>query len=338
MEYIDGANYAYLTTCYNKMSAKQKELSNQFRHYTNKLNTLVSMFDYKKRGSDKHITLTDEYHKYFDPVFMEISLLNLGYCIIGEMDGQLLPMVGSRTGKLNPLGLGEEVNAITQNGKSFRGTLHKDCVIIYNNLLHLPEMDLAWYSEMFTETDKSLEVALLTCRDTMLPVVTDDKMKNAVVEAVKAMRDGKPMAVISKNLIEQLMDGDNKILSLPLNHPEGVKNIQYILKAYDDIERRFWLKYGHNSRNTEKMAQVSEAEITGADSISQVYPAEMKKAREKGIQEVNELFPEAQIDFDFSDIWKTEYENYKTDPDDVLEGGAQAGDGAPDPEGGGNAE
>lgn len=87
------------------------------------------------------------------------------------------------------------------------------------------------------------------------------------------------------------------------------------------------------------MAQVSEAEITGADSISQVYPAEMKKSREKGIQEVNELFPNAEIDFDFSEIWKTEYENYKSDPDDVLEGGAPDGEGAPDPDGeGGNAE
>lgn len=315
MNWIDGKNYEFMTTIYNKMSSKQKNQTNDFRHYTNKLNILMSMFEYRKKGSDEYITDSVEYLRYFDPAFLEITLLNLGYCIIGEIDGYLLPMVGSRAGKLNPLGLGEEISGITQNGKSFRGKINENCCVIYNNFLHMPELDLPWYSQTETEIDKSLEVAMLSCRDTLLPVVTDDKMKNAVIEAVKAMRDGKPVAVISKNLIDELLNGENKMTSLPLNHPEGVKNIQYILKAYDDIERRFYLKYGHNSRNTEKMAQVSTAEITGADSISQIYPYNMKKSREKGINEVNKLFPQAQIEFDFSEIWKIENEQYKQDPD-----------------------
>lgn len=316
MNWIDGKSYEFLTTAYNKMSAKQKENSNEFRHYTDKIEILLSMFDYRIKGEEQFIRM-NEYHKYFDPVFLELCLLCTGYCIIGEVDGYIIPMVGSRTGKLDYLGFGDHIEAVTQNGKQFRGTLNEDCVIIYNNFLRLPEIDMPWYAYTFTEIDKSLEVALLSCRDTMLPIASNDKMKAAIIEAVKGMRDGKPVAITSKNLIDELLDGENKVDSLPLNHPENVKNIQYILKAYDDIDRRFWLKYGHNSRNTEKMAQVSEAEITGADSISQVYPEQLKKCREIGIEYINKVFPKANIEVDFSEVWKQEADNYKKAADDT---------------------
>lgn len=321
MNWIDGKSYEFLTTAYTNMSAKQKERSNEFRHYTDKMCVLLSMFEYKIEGEDQYIR-QNEYLKYFDPVFLELCLLCAGYCIIGEVDSYLLPMVGSRTGKLDYLGFGTHIEAVTQNGKQFRGELGEDCAIIYNNFLRMPEVDIPWFSYTFTEIDKSLEVALLTCRDTMLPIVTDDKMKSAIIEAVKAMRDGKPIAVTSKNLIDELLNGEAKTTALPLNHPENVKNIQYILKAYDDIDRRFWLKYGHNSRNTEKMAQVSEAEITGADSISQVYPEQLKKCREIGVEYVNKVFPKANISVDFSEIWKQEQENYKNSADDTEPNGA----------------
>jgi hypothetical protein len=70
------------------------------------------------------------------------------------------------------------------------------------------------------------------------------------------------------------------------------------------------------------MAQVSEAEITGADSISQVYPEQLTKCREIGIEYVNRIFPKANIKVDFSEIWKQEQENYKNSADDTEPNGA----------------
>ena len=107
---------------YSSMKAKEKTNHLNFTHWSEFYGIIISMFKYK--GFEE----TD-----LDELFIERYLNSEGMIVIGKVNNKLTAMIGTRNDNLNPYGQGMKVNATTQNGKSFQGTIGKDCVVIYNN-------------------------------------------------------------------------------------------------------------------------------------------------------------------------------------------------------------
>ena len=287
---------------YNKMKAKQKTNHLNFTHWSRMFGIIISMFEYKT-DADTNID--------FD--YLERYMATEGVAFIGKVNDKLVAMVGTRTDELNEYGLGTKVYATTQNGDTFKGTIGVDCVAVYNNNLFLPEMELSFFADILTELDKSLELNILYTRDYPIPIPKDDREKQVITTAIKNMREGVPATIVSRNVLKDFM-GDNQevIQTLELSNPDRIHNIQYLLKAYEDIEKRFWCRYGHNISTSQKMAQVTETELNGTDSVSMVYPEIRLKCRKKACEEIKKLFG-VDITVDYSEVWKREVEKYKGD-------------------------
>lgn len=290
---------------YNKMKAKQKTAHLNFSHWSRMFGLVMSMFEY-----------TDVTDNNIDYHYLEKYLISDGVAFVGKVDGKLTAMLGSRHDDLNEYGLGTKINAVTQNGKAFTGTIGKDCVVIYNNNLHLPELELTNYADLLTELDKSVDLNIQYTRDYPIPIVETDRDKEVVKTAIKNMRDGVPCTIVGNSTLSDIINNVEMTKTLEISNPDRINNLQYLLTAYETIEKRFWARYGHNVSSTDKRAQVTETELTGTDSVSLVYPMIRLEERIKAIEELNQIFG-TNIKVDFSKIWKKEEEKYERSVEDV---------------------
>lgn len=293
----------YTVKLFTEQKAKAQKRTLDWLHWIDMYGHDVSMFEYGNMPK----TLSGEW--------LEKYLCGTGASVVAKVDGDLIAMTGSRGEDLDVYGLGTIAVAHTCNGKSFTGRIGEDCAYIYNNITHTPDIDLCVYSAYLAEVEQSLNLSILMSRDFKLPVATNNNEIQQIKSAVSAMREGKPVEIISASVQSLLKDTNGKAFdTLEISDPAHVQHIQYLLKAREDIGRWFWLKYGHNisSGGTIKMAQTNSNEINQDDSVSQVYPFEKLKQRQIGIDAVNKIFG-TDITVDFSEIWKHENEKYLAD-------------------------
>lgn len=258
-----------------------------------KSSEILSMFDYQN--------CPDNFSEHLEKILMFDGVS--GVC---KINGGIICGLFTGTGNYDEYHEDRSATVTTLNGEQIHGYIDTDIVRVYNNNLHLPELDIAYYSDKLAEIDTSLDVLLQNSRETKLPIVHSEKDKEIIITARKAIREGKPMAMVSatENLIKMISD-NGAVNELELTNPETVKNIQYILKAYSDINDRFYLKYGMAQKTTNKMAQVSEAELSGNLNTAMIYPKIRLNERKKAIKKINEIFG-TNIIVDFSEPWKNE--------------------------------
>lgn len=291
---------------YSRMKANIDTLLRQEEHFTTLLCADEMMFTYgglPETVDTKHI---EDY--------LNISG-NCAWCngidkITGE-SGLFIAPYASRAGELDQFGDGTELTAFTPNGVTLRGTIGKDCYIMYNNTARSPELDLLFDSQILTEIDKSTNSNILFARIAPIFSAVDDKTKQAIKDILENVIAGNLETVTSENIFDMLgiSGGENiKILDV-FQHPERVQYVQYLSQLYDVIMRRHFAKRGLTIKTPAKAAQQSVDEIHGMDSVSWYYPMNKLESRRNALQEINRIFGTS-ITVDFSDIWKQEHEAY----------------------------
>lgn len=216
-------------------------------------------------------------------------------------------------------GRGKTVKISTLNGIVETKTPDVDCAVCYNNSLHMSDMMLVEIAtnalvELFTSLNSNIAYARIK------PVfrVDDDKVKLAVEESFKKIKDNTPIVITSGNVMSKIAeDGSVKDIDvLNITDPENATKLQYLVKCIDDVLRWIFLFIGGQAiQGNGKMAQQSVDEANGDTSISFILPRNRLYYRKKFCETMKRLDPENDYDVDFSESWKSEEKRYNAETD-----------------------
>ena len=184
-----------------------------------------------------------------------------------------------------------------------------DIVVVFNTGIRTPDYNVGRFADLLAETETSMMCQLINSRHHPLPLVTDEKMKAAVDQAIKDMEAGVNRTVISANLMKDLLElGIDKpaVDLINISDPSLSDHLQYLSHFKDDVLRWFWNQYGHNSEATSKMAQQSVAEATTGASISMVIPHSRYHARQREAADLKSKFG-WDVTIEFSEPWQNSF-------------------------------
>ena len=102
-----------------------------------------------------------------------------------------------------------------------------------------------------------------------------------------------------------------------LTHPEQVHTIQYLSKYYDDVNRWFYTLNGQPIQGTGKMAQLTEEEVMGSQTLSTIQPFNKFTERKKFCDKVKEILG-IEMNVDFSTPWKISLDIIQSDKTDDM--------------------
>ena len=276
-------------------SDKRSKEASALSYKDDLLNTLASMFVYKGFENEKK----------FNSEFIEIYLLIFGECAIWRNEGDLIVTYCNRCGKPNANGLGVDLICTTQNGisKMFNNFEDsKEVVYVRNNTIIAPDLNIERYANMFAEIDKSTYNNVINSRYSPIILTRDENTTKMIKQALENNDSGKPQTVTSDNLME-----DEKEMVLNITDVTASDKIQYLMKAHDDLYRRFYTTYGMNIMGSGKMAQLTRAEVNDGSESSMIIPYDRLNWRRKAIEKVNEYFS-LDASVEFSIPWKLAFE------------------------------
>lgn len=304
---------------YDKMKPKQKKQIQEMTYFNLLFEILLSMFNY----TDLPESLTD-----FDTRYIDSILCSTGQIACGMVDDKLTFAPCTLGGQIDAYGLGTEVIAPVPVGKQgeIRGKRNIDVAYGINNKLATPDTLVYYIAHMMSETDVSAHMNVIYSRLLKIPVVKDEKSKQAVMEIYKKLIEGAGLeAMVSPNVFDELVE--KGIETIELTDPNKIDRIQYLSRFYDDLLKRFCNFYGQNLQTQNKAAQTQEDELHGYDSFSFIIPLQMLKCRRDFIDNVNRIYGTS-IKVDFSDSWKYELARFETrdlnqdgvpDADEIIE-------------------
>lgn len=272
---------------------KQKQVDYMDNWSTN-IMTLAAMFEY------------DGLPESIDTDYIELYLITHGCIGFGKIGEKLTAFIPSRTGDIDAYNQGTELNGATPIG-DFHGVIGQDCIIGNNNILHLPDFDTMTHADIMSEIETSIKVGVKTTRSTQVMSVADRKAKAQAESIIQKSLDGVPKVITSEGL--STLNGAEAIRLLDLSDVGNSDKLQYLIQVYEDLQRLFYRKYGHNIQGTAKRAQASVEEVEGADSVSFILPLDRLKHRQKMIDELNNMFG-LSASVKFSETWEQEYHKY----------------------------
>ena len=276
---------------YEKLKDKYKKEFNERMHFNNLLRTSISMFEYKNIDDTVR---EDEIEKL---------LLTQGVCGFKEIDGKIYTGYGSYCGEIFN-GLPTEF-LITVVGipEIMQGKVGDEYAVMWNNSIRQPDFDLMFYSSILAEIDVSERLNVLFSRLLRIPKAKDNKEKMAITECINNILIGKMDAIVSDNIKERLLTGEETEKFLDLVDVKDIDKLQYLNQYRDNVVKRFFQLNGHGLNTTSKLAQQTNDEIHGTQNISMILPYEKLKYRKKGVEMINKMF-NRNWSVDFSECWK----------------------------------
>lgn len=185
-----------------------------------------------------------------------------------------------------------------------QGLIGEEFAVGYNNSTLSPDLLLMQTASILTEIDVSERCNVLFSRLLRIPKVSDEKEKMAIEKCIKAVMDGKFEAVVSKNVLEKMIETgsvDNKFLDLC--DIKDIDKLQYLNQYRDNIIKRFYQFYGQGMQTTAKLAQQTTDELHGYDTIAMIVPTDMLRRRKEFVNQINQMF-RTDISVDFSECWR----------------------------------
>lgn len=245
--------------------------------------------------------------------FIEPYLLTEGVCAVWHRKkyGHIVSHC-SLGGEPYPDGMGSIAICRCDDGtvKEFKDWRNNPNVcVMFNNLTKTPDYTIGMTAEVLGEIDGAVKLQIKHSKLYPVPVVKNDKQKRAIEEVMGKVDSGAYGAIISENVLENVMDtgGKREVYTVDLTRPEMSDHIQYLTHAKDDVWRFMWQLYGMNSQGTSKMAQQSVEEVTNNDAASLTIPLGRLKQRQLDTTVLNEKFGWS-VTVDFSEAWRKRVE------------------------------
>ena len=281
---------------YDKMREKYQKEFNKNTAWLRMLNVLISMFKW------------DNLPDTVPAEFLETYLITNGTAGFQKIGNEYLVGMGGYQGDMNPYNIGSEYMAVIINRPQMLGTVNKDICVAINNYTRTPDFDIVKYSTILSEIDTSEKINVLFSRMSRIPKVGDEKERIAIINSIKAIQEGKVDAVVSKNIMQDLINGNSNTEFLDLVDVKDIDKLQYLNQYYDNIFKRFCTEYGISYRTTSKLAQQTESEARGNDVLSMTYPLVKLKCRQRFCDEVNAMYG-LNISCNFSECWSENYDS-----------------------------
>lgn len=268
--------------------------------------------------------------------WVEGYFISNGTAGVGELNDKLYACGGGYAGNVNGYlpdkyygavqGIGtlegDAVGTATNEELQIGGVVGKDIVVGWNNSMLAPDMDIIDTAARLTEADTSEDLNILFSRLLRIPIARNDKEKEIIKTAIQSILEGKIDAVSSALSLNEIVSGEKgEMQFLDLVDIKDVDKLQYLNQYHDNIMKRFYQRHGHAMQITSKLAQQTNAEIHGADTISMIYPLQQLKYRKKFCEDLNKTFGEKynfNCSVEFSELWKNNYDrlvNYQLNED-----------------------
>lgn len=257
---------------------------------------------------------------------IEKILITNGSCAFFKDDTDILSVGVSNYLTNGKYGIGKKciINTLSGDGITpmiYERTIDEDCVLMFNNYTHTPDLDILTYADMMTQIDISLNAITINTRSHPTPIARN---KSEVEQIKKVFEDTKKgystASILSDNILSDLLENSKDVIPvLNLSNVENSDNIQYLCIFYNDLMKRFYSKYGHAMNSINKMAQQSKQEVADLDLIAFIEIIIKMNCRKEGYKKVNDLF-ETNYNFDLSETYKIEYERLtKENESEVFE-------------------
>lgn len=277
---------------YSHMKAKCKKQYDDTVHINDLLLNRLTMFEYTNLPD----TIPDW--------LLETILSTEGTAGICRMnDGQLYTGSGGFCGEIKNF-LPTEYQITNAGIGHKQGKIGEIFAVGYNNSTLSPDFMLMQTASILTEIDVSERCNVLFSRLLRIPKVADEKEKSAIENCIKAVLDGKFEAVVSKNVLEKMIETgsvDNKFLDLC--DIRDIDKLQYLNQYRDNVVKRFYQFYGQGMQTTSKLAQQTTDELHGYDAIAMIVPTDMLRRRKEMCEQINSMF-NTNISVDFSECWR----------------------------------
>lgn len=285
---------------YSNLKQKQKNYITELAYEDILEQIIAGMFDFK--GFPATVN-TD---------FIPIYRMREGVCAFIDFEG--IQAVGHAAigGKPGYNGIGEDVIVSLDNGwvhefKDWR--TNPNVAIMYNDIMMRPDLNIGRFADMLTKLDISLNLNVLYSRLFPIPTAHNEDDKKALDEIITAILKGDQLrAMLNSDIMSEIISGKKGVDLVSLTDVTTADKIQYLLKAHDDIMRRFYGLYGMDVNGTEKMAQQSVAEVGSRQGASMILPYNMFKSAQAGVEMINDKFGWG-VSVKFSRPWQYDLNN-----------------------------
>ena len=249
---------------------------------------------------------------------IEKILITNGSCAFFKDDNNVLSVGVSNYLTNGKYGIGKKciINTLSGDGVTpmvYERTIDEDCVLMFNNYTHTPDLDILSYADMMTQIDISLNAITINTRSHPTPIARNKSEVEQIKRVFEDTKKGYSTAsILSDNILSDLLENSKDVIPvLNLSNVENSDNIQYLCIFYNDLMKRFYSKYGHAMNSINKMAQQSKQEVADLDLIAFIEIIIKMNCRKDGYKKLNDLF-KTNYNFDLSETYKIEYERLTT--------------------------
>lgn len=271
----------------------------------------LGMFEYEGLPE----TIRTNYLEYWLQRFGFVAIVRYpeGQDIPGFKAGDLICTTCTLADSPDPYGEGTQVISITRNGISRTYKRDDDDIVIgINNFTELGNPDTVADACKLADIDLSLDFLIFWTRLSPLLKVADEKTKQDIISAFSNIKEGIPVTIVTKKILEDLGISSDGVSVDMLTQPDFADKIQYTARLREDVLRWHYTRYGQVVQGDTKMAQQSVDEVNGTVSSSLIIPLNMFKCREKMIDEINSKFG-LNASVRLSGAWRAEVTKYENE-------------------------
>lgn len=284
----------------------QKDLAEAI-HFNNLFNVLLARFDWS--GLPENIP-----QEFLEGILITNGTVGLGRDLNGT--GLLWAVPGSYNDEIVgylPTNYHGQCTNVRVDGK-----VGEEVAVGWNNSTLKPDIILMQFASILADIDVSEKCNVHYARDSKIPKAHDEKEKQAILTAIKNIREGKLDAIVSDNIhAKELIEGIPEENILELTDIRDIDKLQYLNQYRDNIIKRFFLIYGQKTQVTSKLAQMSVDEANSNDSLSMILTLDALRQREKFCDECNRLFG-LTMSVKLSKCWADELAEMEADVNDDL--------------------
>ena len=249
------------------------------------------------------------------PEFLELYLLTNGMASIRKDTdgaGDYVAMICDTGATPDPYGIGEDIFSRTANGHVYEDPKDSEIVAYgYNNKSKTPCQDAYRIGSYITEIDTSLDLLVWWSRASRLFVAQDNKTKTMIEEAFAALKKGVPLSIKSENILAEIESGRKSLEAVDITDRDFADKLDKIAFIRECRFKWFKERYGMDTRNNGKKAQLSVDEANGDTGASMIFPLNMLWARKQFAKMINTKFG-WNVSVHFSGAWLGEMERYET--------------------------
>lgn len=204
---------------------------------------------------------------------------------VTEYPDQFLKFVWAVPGDGGIKKLANKKNTAREHGIS---TVGADCVLIRNNSLMVSTRQIVVrYAHLLAHAELSLQAILINSRATGIIAARDEKQKNDVMLFYNALEDGRTLAVVDDQNLDSLV-GAEGLRSVSTAYPAAT-NIRDFWQIRQNLYKEFLQEIGI-SKSTDKRERLITSEVEQDAPLYGYSLDDMLKCREKGAEELNNIF------------------------------------------------